>query len=168
MSLYIEWETPIDDQTRQSMEEVFQKAVETALKSEGIKTPTEISLTVVSKETIQEMNREYRGVDSVTDVLSFPLLEYEEAEPEMQIRMAFDDGEIDPETEEVMLGDIVICEARAKEQAEEYGHSFQREMGFLAVHSVLHLLGYDHMEPDEETVMFEKQRQILNSMGLTR
>ena len=114
------------------------------------------------------MNREYRGIDRVTDVLSFPLLEYDEEEPESEIRKAFENGEIDPETDEVMLGDIIICLTRAREQAEEYGHSFQREMGFLAVHSVLHLLGYDHMVPEEETVMFEKQRRILETMGLTR
>ena len=168
MSLFIEWEVEIGEEIKKSVEEVFQRAIAAALTSEGVATPTEIGLTVVSAETIKAMNAEYRGIDKVTDVLSFPLLDYDEEEPEERIQKAFEMDEIDPETEEVMLGDIIICLERAKEQAEEYGHSLLRELGFLAVHSVLHLLGYDHMTEEEETIMFGKQRSILNGIGLSR
>ena len=107
--------------------------------------------------------------DAVTDVLSFPMLDYEPGEvPAERVQRALEEQETDPETGEVVLGDIVICLKRAMEQAEAYGHSLKREMAFLAVHSVLHLLGYDHMVKEEETVMFARQEAILEAAGLPR
>lgn len=126
-------------------------AIAAALKYEEYDGKAEVSVTLCDNERIHELNREYRGVDRPTDVLSFPL---------------FDD---EIEDESCALGDIVISLEKAKAQAEEYGHSFEREVGFLCVHSVLHLLGYDHEEGKaEESEMFEKQTRILSSMGLER
>ena len=169
MSLWIEWETEAEETLQLEMETVLRKAVETALGEEGIGTPTEIGLRVVEAEEIRAINAEFRGIDSVTDVLSFPMLSYEgEETPAETVARAMEEDETDPETGEVMLGDIVICLPRAQEQAEAYGHSLKREMAFLAVHSVLHLLGYDHMTTEEETVMFARQEAILQAAGLPR
>ncbi|MCF0136494.1 MAG: rRNA maturation RNase YbeY, partial [Lachnospiraceae bacterium] len=129
----------------------------------------EIGLSVVEEEEIQSVNREHRSIDAVTDVLSFPMLEYDPQEaPALRVARAMAEGDVDPETDEVYLGDIMICLKRAKEQALEFGHSLQRELAFLAVHSLLHLLGYDHMTPEEEKVMFGKQEAVLQSIGLRR
>ncbi|MEY8560382.1 rRNA maturation RNase YbeY [Jeotgalicoccus halotolerans] len=114
----------------------------------------EVSVSFVSNEEIQNINRDYRDKDSVTDVISFAL-----EEDEMNIIHAEA-----PRT----LGDIVISTDRAKEQAEDYGHSYRRELLFLALHGFLHLLGYDHMESDDEVVMNGKQEEILNAFGVTR
>lgn len=144
------------------------------LSHEQIDTPVEVSVSVVSKEEIHQLNRDMRQVDRETDVLSFPLLTFEES-PRMQAPAAPDladafleEENIDPDLHELMLGDIVLCLDVAIRQAEEYGHSLEREMAFLTVHSMLHLLGYDHMSPEEEAVMFPRQSAILDGMGLTR
>ncbi len=131
---------------------LIRRAVKTALKSEDFDRPAEVSVTIVDNEAIHEMNLEHRGIDRPTDVLSFPMFDED-----------FDDGEA------CVLGDIVISLEKAKEQAESYGHSLEREIAFLTVHSVLHLLGYDHEEGKaEESEMFAKQEKILETMGLTR
>lgn len=129
-----------------------------AAEMEGIREEAEVSLTFVNNEEIREINREYRGKDSPTDVISFAMEEQGE-------------GEIDIVGEESMptvLGDIIISVERAKEQADEYGHSYKRELGFLTVHGFLHLLGYDHMNEADEKKMFGRQDDILNSFGLRR
>ena len=137
---------------------LIRRAIGAALKYEDFPYDAEVSVTLVDNEKIKEMNSEYRNIDRVTDVLSFPLYEY---------------GEIDEadvlEGEPVSIGDIVLSLERSEEQAKEYGHSFERETAFLCVHSVLHLLGYDHeLGQDEEKEMFAKQEEILKQMNLTR
>ena len=127
----------------------------------------EVCLTLTDNEGIHEMNREYRNIDRPTDVLSFPLVDYEAPEQFDGI----DDDDIDyvnPDTGELMLGDIVISVDKVKSQAEEYGHSEKREFGFLVVHSMLHLFGHDHMEEEERIVMENKQREILSEVGIER
>lgn len=111
----------------------------------------------MDNEEIHQINKQFRGIDRPTDVLSFPQLTFEE-------------GEIMDRNEngEVVLGDIIISLERAREQAEEYGHSLKREIAFLTAHSMLHLLGYDHMEPEEEKEMFAKQKEILELAGIPR
>lgn len=111
-----------------------------------------LSLSVVTPEEIRDANRTFRSVDRVTDVLTFPAWEGEQL-------LSPPDG---------YLGDIMLCRDRAAEQAAEYGHSMERELGFLAVHGVLHLLGYDHMTEGEERVMRQRQTEILESIGLVR
>ncbi|EOL43249.1 rRNA maturation RNase YbeY [Enterococcus caccae] len=122
---------------------------------------TEMSVTFLDNAGIQVINREYRGKDTPTDVISFAL----EDEGEDELPIIFDD-----ETEAFPrnLGDIMISTERAVEQAAEYGHSFERELGFLAVHGFLHLNGYDHMEPEDEKEMFGLQKEILDAYGLKR
>lgn len=118
----------------------------------------EVSITFVDNDAIQEINREYRNKDMPTDVISFALEETVDDEPVI----------LGLEEETRMLGDIIISVPRAIEQANDYGHSFERELGFLAVHGFLHLLGYDHMTEEEEKVMFSKQEAILHEWGLQR
>ena len=115
---------------------------------------------------IRQMNLEFRGIDRATDVLSFPMTEF--PSPADYAYLDTDDSSFDPETGELMLGNIVISKEHAKEQAEEYGHSVEREFAFLIAHSMLHLLGYDHMEDEERLVMEKKQREVLEILGITR
>jgi len=146
-------------------DELFNKirlSIEKALEYEEFTDDCEISLTFVDNEEIRELNNATRGKDSATDVLSFPLLEQEED----GTLIIYDEDIIDGK---VLLGDIVISAERAQEQAIDFGHTLVREMCFLAVHSVLHLLGYDHeRSADEERIQFEKQEEILNLLGITR
>ena len=141
---------------------LIEKCVTKALEYEDCNFEAEVSVLVVSEDEIRELNHEHRGKDAVTDVLSFPILEFDEDGNILDYDYDFDD-------ELVLLGDIVICAKRAEEQAKEFGHSFIREIAFLTVHSMLHLLGYDHEHSDdEEQLMFKKQKEILNLMGITR
>ena len=142
------------------LENVIRLVCDKALSYEGFEEEAEISVTIVDNNEIREINKEHRNIDAPTDVLSFPMLEFDE------------DGnaliEYDFDGEEIVLGDIVISMDRAIEQANAYGHSLKREIAFLTAHSMLHLLGYDHMEPEEEKEMFRKQEEILMSLGITR
>ncbi|MGM9904339.1 rRNA maturation RNase YbeY [Enterococcus hirae] len=122
---------------------------------------TEMSVTFMDNAAIQEINREYRGKDAPTDVISFAL----EEEGEDEIPVIFEEME-NPLPR--VLGDIMISTERAKEQAKEYGHSYDREIGFLAVHGFLHINGYDHMTPEDEEEMFGLQKEILDAYGLKR
>ena len=142
------------------LKELITLAAKTALDYMSFDRDAEISVMFTDNEGIRVLNAQHRGIDRATDVLSFPMLEYDD-DGEM-----FDDpGDIE---DELCLGDIVISLERAAEQAEEYGHSFEREVGFLTVHSMLHLLGYDHMTEEEEKEMFGFQKEILAEMGLER
>jgi len=132
---------------------IIRAAITAALAHEGYVGRAEVSVTITDDEEIHILNNEYRGVDRATDVLSFPLDEADELGK---------GGEND------VLGDIVISLERAQAQAQEYGHSLEREVAFLTVHSVLHLLGYDHMSEAEETEMFDRQREILDEMRIRR
>jgi probable rRNA maturation factor len=135
----------------------IERIINFAAKKETIEEQSEVSVTFVSNERIQEINREYRNKDNPTDVISFAMEELGEGEVELI-------GNDMPR----VLGDIIISVPKAKEQAEEYGHSFIRELGFLAVHGFLHLLGYDHMTEEDEKRMFTLQKEILNEYGLSR
>ncbi|ERK59559.1 translation metalloprotein YbeY [Gemella bergeri ATCC 700627] len=142
-----------------NIKEMLLSLLDTAAEYENINTDiADMSLTFVNKDEIQYINREYRGKDVPTDVISFAL--NDEVEDEIDI--------IGLENEINSLGDVIICVDIAKEQALEYNHSFDREIGFLAVHGFLHLLGYDHMNKDDEKEMFEKQEIILEKFGLRR
>ena len=146
----------------EDIEETIKVAVQETLKYEECDFSAEVSVTIVSAEEIRKINREQRNIDSVTDVLSFPMLYFDDAGDIV-------DCDYDVNGENIILGDIVICGERAMSQAKEYGHSFRREMAFLTVHSMLHLLGYDHVNSEnEEKIMFEKQKKILEDMGITR
>lgn len=142
-----------DKQFTPALRAKVKRAVNETLAFEGETRLFEVSVTFVDKEEIQELNRDFRNKDSVTDVLSFPTLDEE--------------SEIVPfDNEAIALGDVIICADRCKEQAEEYGHSLEREVAYLTIHSVLHLLGYDHMNEDEEKIMTEKQKEIIKKVTL--
>lgn len=141
---------------------LLEKAVKLCVKKEEFSYTCEACITLTDNTTIQEMNKEHRDIDKATDVLSFPLLEYVNGEPEIL------PGDIDPETNRISLGDIIISVEKASEQAESYGHSIERELAFLAVHGILHLLGYDHEKEQDEKIMFDKQEQVLDEIGLKR
>lgn len=141
---------------------LIEKAVKLCVRKEEFSCPCEAYITLTDNETIQELNKEQRGIDKATDVLSFPLINYIDGVPEIM------PGDIDPATNRVSLGDIIISAEMAYEQADSYGHSPQRELSFLAVHGTLHLLGYDHESESGEKIMFGKQDQVLDEIGLKR
>lgn len=138
-----------------------------ALKQEGCPFEAEVNLTVVDDEEIHRMNREFRGMDTATDVLSFPMIDYGAPADFSAIEKDSPDA-FDPENGELMLGDIVISAPHAFAQAEAYGHSVKREFSFLFAHSMFHLLGYDHMTAEEAAIMEQKQEAVLEKLGITR
>ena len=149
MTIYFGEENP-SEETFKTME----KAAILCAEEEGLDPDAvELSVSFVDKDEIQSLNAEYRNVDSVTDVLSFP---------------QFDDLEETKDWEVITLGDVVICEDKAKEQAEEFGHSYERELIYLFVHSIFHLLGYDHMVEEDKTVMRAKEEKIMGLLGISR
>lgn len=144
----------------------LQKTVEdvcnAVLESEECDFDAQISLTLVDNEEIRRINNEQRGIDRATDVLSFPMLEFDENGDCL-------DADYEMDGNFIVLGDIVISMERAREQSREFGHSFRREIAFLTAHSMLHLLGYDHVDdPEGERIMFAKQDAVLNGLGITR
>ncbi|GKS12457.1 endoribonuclease YbeY [Paenibacillus chitinolyticus] len=178
MALILAWNDeqdilPISPKFAEKLEELLKLAGE----EEGVE-DGEVALTFVDDETIHELNRTYRNIDRPTDVLSFAMLEqgedepailYGEEEPDEDSAESDADADADGEASfEEPLGDIVISVPRAAAQAEEYGHSVERELGFLFVHGFLHLIGYDHDNEEAEREMFAKQEQILQKAGLTR
>lgn len=155
MKIYIDY---TNEQDKLSPPEDFERLIEqctaAALEEEDISEDAEVSVTLVDNARIRELNNEYRETDRETDVLSFP--------------MGDESFEVDPDNDAILLGDIVISLEKAQAQAEEYGHSFTREVAFLLTHSLFHLLGYDHMTPEEETEMFAKQEAVLERLGISR
>lgn len=127
----------------------------------------EVNLTLTDNEGIHVINREYREIDRPTDVLSFPMLSYEQP-GDFDFLENEEDDNFNPDTGEAILGDIIISVDKVVEQAKEFGHTEKREFAFLIVHSMLHLFGYDHMEPEEAKVMEELQRKILGEMQILR
>lgn len=136
--------------------DIIERAINAALAYEGVTLPCGVEVVIASEDEIRSLNNEHRGIDRVTDVLSFPMFEGKDKLEADESGFAF-------------LGSMVICRVRAEQQAQEYGHSVSREAAFLAVHSTLHLLGYDHeLGESEEKDMFKRQEKILTEMGLTR
>lgn len=173
MALVLEWSN--DQEAYPISPEVInilEKLLQIAGKSEDIPLG-EVALSFVDDEEIRQLNKEYRGIDRPTDVLSFPMMEY--AADELVIDyselegIAADEDTLTPGLlSGDQLGDIVISVPRALAQAEEYGHSIEREIGFLFVHGFLHLIGLDHQNEEEEQVMLKKQEHILQEAGLVR
>ena len=143
----------IYNETKEEIKELEQikKLMELAIKYEGLGN-VEFNIIIVDNEYIHKLNKEHRGIDRETDVITFALEDYED--------VTYDDYRL--------LGDIYISIDKAKSQAEEYGHSFLRELSFLAVHGFLHLLGYDHMNEEDEKIMFTRQEKILDEAGIKR
>ena len=147
-------------------EELATKVIEAALDYEECPYEVEVNLLLTMNDEIQEMNQNFRQIDRATDVLSFPMIDYEEAGNFEFLEDVMD--AFHPESGELMLGDIVISKEKVISQAEEYGHSVEREYAFLIAHSMLHLFGYDHVEEDERIVMEAKQKEILEQLQILR
>ena len=169
MSLFIVNE--VDAQFDFDYKDVIEKVVDGA--TAYVECPFEVSVevTITDNETIKVINNEQRHIDNPTDVLSFPLIDYEQAgdfsfleDTEDEVAYEY----FDPDTGELMLGDIVLSVDKIYAQAEEFGHSVKRELGFLVAHSMLHLFGYDHIDDGEREIMENKQREILDKLGITR
>ena len=165
MNLFIEEEggvtLPFDT------EETARLVVEAALELEKCPYAAEVNLLLTTDEEIHKMNLEFRQIDRPTDVLSFPMAEYD-APADFSCIDEESDDLFDPESGELMLGDIVISKDRVLSQAEQYGHSPKREYAFLIAHSMLHLFGYDHMEDEERLLMEERQRAIMQKVNILR
>lgn len=165
MSLTIEEETNVDFDF--SYQELAKQVIDFTIEHEKFPYEAEVNLTLTDNEGIHEINKMYRDIDRPTDVLSFPMLSYETAGDFSGLEDAYDDN-FNPDTGEIMLGDIIISVPKVHEQAKEYGHSDKREYAFLIVHSMLHLFGYDHMTPEEAAFMEQKQRDILEELNILR
>ena len=165
MTFYVENETestlPFDT------EQLAKLVIEKVLDTEACPFETEVSILLTDNEGIKRYNKEFRGIEKETDVLSFPNLDYDSPSDFSCV----EGNEIDfinPESNEIILGDIIISINKVYSQAEEYGHTLKREFAFLIVHSMLHLLGYDHMDEEDAAIMEPKQEAILNSLNITR
>ena len=164
MTIYIENE--LDFEFDFDYEKIARDVVDTAMNHLNFPFEAEVSITITDNDGIQAINKEFRHIDSPTDVLSFPMIEYETAGNFDAIES--NDDLFNPETGEVILGDIVLSVPRIKAQAEEFGHSILREYAFLIAHSMLHLFGFDHMTEVDASVMEQKQREILDILGISR
>ena len=165
MTIEIEYESKIPLEL--PYEEIIKTVVEAAMEFERCPYEAEVSVTLTDNEGIREINRDYRGIDAPTDVLSFPMISYEAPGDFSQVE---DDAleNFNPESGELLLGDIIISVEKVKEQAESFGHSEKRELAFLTAHSMFHLFGYDHMAEDERAVMEDRQRELLDILHINR
>ena len=146
----------------------LEKVIEFVLKEEQVKEKCEVSLVFVNNYEIRNINRETRNIDKVTDVLSFPMIDYKKGKVYKDLYLNFNFDSMFFDNGNLVLGDIVISLERAFEQSREYNHSFEREVCFLVCHSMFHLLGYDHDTEENTKEMREKEEHILNKLGITR
>ena len=165
MTFNIEIETNIELDV--DYRKIGENVIEAVLDSEKCPYETEVSLIITDDEQIHSINKEYRNIERSTDVLSFPMIEYSMPSDFSHVENSVEDY-FNPETGELILGDIIISAEKVIEQANSYGHSVLREYAFLIVHSMLHLCGYDHMEDEEAKVMEEKQNEILTILNINR
>lgn len=165
MTFYAENETSFEFDF--DWEAIYQEVALAVLDSEGCPYETEVNLLLTDNEGIHEFNKETRNIDAPTDVLSYPNVEYD-IPGNFEIAEEQEAGCFNPDSGELILGDIIISVDKVITQANEYGHSPKREFAFLVAHSMLHLSGYDHMTPEEEQEMIKKQEMVLNTLGITR
>ena len=169
MTINIEYEA--EEKLDLDYEKIITDVVNEAVDYEKCPYEAEVNVTIVDSESIHEINKEYRNIDSPTDVLSFPGVNYVTPSDFDAIEDELENNAEDyfnPDTGELLLGDIMISAERVISQAEDYGHSIKREFCFLVAHSMLHLLGYDHMVPEEAAIMEQKQEAALEKLGITR
>lgn len=165
MTINIEYEA--EKKLELPYEDIIRDIVEASLDYEECPYEAEVNVVLTDNEGIREINRDYRQIDAPTDVLSFPMVDYETESDFGHVEDAVEDY-FNPETGELMLGDIIISVDKVEEQAGKYGHSETRELAFLVAHSMLHLCGYDHMEEEERERMEQRQREILSGRGYER
>ena len=165
MSFYLEEEVEV--KFGFNYVELAERVVEFCLEYSAFPYEAEVNLTLTDNDGIHQINKEFRQIDHPTDVLSFPMLNYE-TPGDFSFLDDEDSNDFNPDSGEAMLGDIIISVDKVFEQAESYGHSVEREYAFLITHSMLHLFGYDHMEENEAKIMEEKQKDILQQMNILR
>lgn len=169
MTVHIEYET--EKELNLDYENIIKRVICEAIACENCPYDTEISVVLTDNESIRDINRRYRQIDAPTDVLSFPMIEYKRpadfGDLKEELKKNAEDY-FNPETGELILGDIVISVEKIIEQAKSYGHSEERELAFLTVHSMMHLFGYDHMTSEESTIMEERQNLVLNNLAIVR
>ena len=165
MTFHTEYEA--EQQIEFDYEELIHKVINTCLDYVDCPYETEVSILLTNDKEIQSINKEFREIDKATDVLSFPTIEYEQPGDFSKLEETQEDC-FNPETGEMILGDIVISVERAIKQANEYGHTLEREIAFLVAHSMFHLFGYDHMEEVERIDMERKQNEVLTRMNILR
>lgn len=159
----IEFETDFDKDA------IAGEVVDYILKKENCPWDVEVDILITDSDEVQDYNREYRDIDKTTDVLSFPNIDWEAPADYSSVdEQEFNASSFNPETDLPILGEICLNKDRIISQADEYGHSIKREYSFLIAHSMLHLLGYDHMEEDEARVMEDKQKEYLSQLGINR
>lgn len=164
MTFQIEYET--DRELGIDVAVLANQVAEKVLETEGCPYDAQVNLVITDNEEIKRVNTEFRNIQAPTDVLSFPMIPFET--PADYSIVEEDESYFDLDTDELLLGDIMISADKVFAQAEEYGHSVTREFCFLVAHSMLHLLGYDHMTPEEASVMERKQAAVLEELGITR
>lgn len=165
MTFYVENETEVTYDF--DVEEIVKLVAEKILDTENCPYETQVNVLLTDNEHIRFFNKEYRNIDRETDVLSFPNLDFD-TPGVFEIEEDEEADYFDPESGELILGDIIISVDKVEEQSESYGHSKKREFAFLIAHSMLHLCGYDHMEKEEASVMERKQEDALTLLGITR
>ncbi|MBP3476447.1 MAG: rRNA maturation RNase YbeY [Lachnospiraceae bacterium] len=165
MTSYVENETDVTFSF--GIQEILEKIMDAVMEMENCPYETTVNLLVTDNAGIREYNKNYREIDRETDVLSFPNIAFER-EGDFSLVEEDEADYFDPDSGELLLGDIIISAERVEEQAREYGHSVLREFAFLTAHSMFHLCGYDHMVPEEAAVMEQKQEAVLEQLGITR
>lgn len=165
--IFIENEQNIID-VNDDFQDKLKNIVDFTLKEEGVSIPYEVSIMFVDNNSIEEINKEQRNIDKVTDVLSFPMLDYPKNKVFNEVYTNYHFKIEDLDGEFLVLGDVVLSLEKAKEQSEDFGHSYTREACYLAVHSILHLLGYDHMEEEDKKRMREREEYILEKFDIKR
>lgn len=164
MTIYFDSE--VENKLDLDIEDILSKCLDAVLDDAKCPYECEVSLLLVDNDSIREINNENRGIDNPTDVLSFPNNEFDTPG---NFDLLEENGDaFDPDSGELILGDIVISQDKVISQAEEFGHSELRELAFLIVHSLLHLIGYDHIQEDDRVIMEEKQRIIMDALGIHR
>ena len=166
MAIHIEYETDLSLEI--PVEDIICNVIDTALDMYDCPYEAEVNVIITDNNSIAAINEEYRNIAKHTDVLSFPMIDYETAGDFSIIDQLPEEECFDPDSGELLLGDIILSVEKIIEQAESYGHSKERELGFLTAHSMLHLFGFDHMEDDEREDMEQRQEEILERVGLRR
>lgn len=164
MNCYIEWNHGPENEHYNTL---ITTAINASLKTLGVAMETEFSVMIIDNDEMQNVNKEQRGKDSTTDVLSFPMYELSGFDSSA-LKDFFSDEQPNPESNAYYMGDMLLSWDKIVEQSEDYGHSIDRELSFLVVHSVLHIFGYDHMNDSDEEQMKRMQKEILESIGLDR
>ncbi|MBR1852350.1 MAG: rRNA maturation RNase YbeY [Lachnospiraceae bacterium] len=167
MTIYVEFDEEIQNDFPFEIEPLVKQIAEQVLTSEGCQYETCVNVLVTDNARIREFNREYREIDRETDVLSFPNMDFD-TPGDFQLAEEREADYFDPDSGELILGDIILSVDKIREQAVSYGHSEKREFAFLVAHSMFHLCGYDHMTEEDAALMEQKQEKVLLDLGITR